>query len=168
MTQRLQVPLDDAELAEIKRIARRHHMTVAAWVREALRAARRDEPAAVMQRRGVERIMSFDRSFDAIATLERVYQANGAFAAPVQARRSLHPQPNSKRLRTRTFTKQVRHQQELQPPNQRHSAQSRAGQVNSGLQAECVFLLRSHKSGAEHRSQRRAPSRLLIAPTGQY
>ncbi len=28
---------------------------------------------AVMQRRGVERIMSFDRGFDAFATLERVY-----------------------------------------------------------------------------------------------
>lgn len=44
MTQRLQVLLDDAEFAEIRRIARRHRMTVAEWVRQALRAARRDEP----------------------------------------------------------------------------------------------------------------------------
>ena len=51
MTQRLQVLLDDAELAEIKRIAKRHHMTVAAWVREALRAARRDEPASEPRRK---------------------------------------------------------------------------------------------------------------------
>lgn len=28
---------------------------------------------AVMQRRGAERIMSFDRGFDAFATIERVY-----------------------------------------------------------------------------------------------
>lgn len=44
MTQRLQVLLDAAEFAEIRRIARRHRMTVAEWVRQALRAARRDEP----------------------------------------------------------------------------------------------------------------------------
>lgn len=44
MTQRLQVLLEDSEFAEIRRIARRHRMTVAEWVRQALRAARRDEP----------------------------------------------------------------------------------------------------------------------------
>jgi hypothetical protein len=44
MTQRLQVLLDDSEFSEIRRIARRHRMTVAEWVRQALRAARRDEP----------------------------------------------------------------------------------------------------------------------------
>lgn len=46
MTQRLQVLLADAELAEIRRVARRHRMTVAEWVRQALRRARRDEPAS--------------------------------------------------------------------------------------------------------------------------
>ncbi len=46
MTQRLQVLLDDAEFDEIRRVARRHRMTVAEWVRQALRLARRDEPAA--------------------------------------------------------------------------------------------------------------------------
>lgn len=40
MTKRLQVLLDDEELAEIQRLARRRHQTTAAWVREALRAAR--------------------------------------------------------------------------------------------------------------------------------
>jgi hypothetical protein len=44
MSHRLQVLLDEAEFAEIRRIARRHRMTVAEWVRQALRAARRDEP----------------------------------------------------------------------------------------------------------------------------
>ena len=36
--------MDDAELREIKRAARRNRMTVAEWVRQALRAARHDYP----------------------------------------------------------------------------------------------------------------------------
>ncbi len=40
MTKRLQVLLDDQELAEIQKLARRRHQTTAAWVREALRVAR--------------------------------------------------------------------------------------------------------------------------------
>ena len=35
--------MEDAELREIKRAARRNRMTVAEWVRQALRAARRQE-----------------------------------------------------------------------------------------------------------------------------
>lgn len=45
MTTRLQVLLEDDEIAEIRRVAKRHRMTVAEWVRQALRKARRDEPA---------------------------------------------------------------------------------------------------------------------------
>ncbi len=45
MTTRLQVLFEDDELAEIRRIATRHRMTVAEWVRQALCKARRDEPA---------------------------------------------------------------------------------------------------------------------------
>ena len=44
MSKRLQVILEDAELREIQRAARRQRMTVAEWVRQALRAARRQEP----------------------------------------------------------------------------------------------------------------------------
>jgi hypothetical protein len=44
MTKRLQVLLDDEELAEIQELARRRHQTTAAFVREALRRAR--DPAA--------------------------------------------------------------------------------------------------------------------------
>jgi hypothetical protein len=44
MTTRLQVLLEDEEFAEIRRVAKRHRMTVAEWVRQALRRARRDEP----------------------------------------------------------------------------------------------------------------------------
>ena len=51
MSHRLQVLLDESEFAEIRRVARRHHMTVAEWVRQALRAARRDEPAAEPRRK---------------------------------------------------------------------------------------------------------------------
>lgn len=48
MTKRLQVLLDDEELDEIRAVAKRRHQTTAAWVREALRAARRaPEPAAI-------------------------------------------------------------------------------------------------------------------------
>lgn len=46
MTTRLQVLLDDDEIAEIRRVAKRHRMTVAEWVRQALRKARRDEPGS--------------------------------------------------------------------------------------------------------------------------
>jgi len=51
MSQRLQVLLDESEFAEIRRIARRHRVTVAEWVRQALRAARRDEPAVAPHRK---------------------------------------------------------------------------------------------------------------------
>ena len=40
MSKRLQVLLDDEELAEIRELARRRHQTTAAWVRDALRVAR--------------------------------------------------------------------------------------------------------------------------------
>lgn len=39
MSKRLQVILEDVEMREIQRIARRSRMTVAEWVRQALRAA---------------------------------------------------------------------------------------------------------------------------------
>ena len=44
MSKRLQVILDDAELAEIQKAARRERVTTAEWVRQALRAARRVAP----------------------------------------------------------------------------------------------------------------------------
>ena len=43
MSKRLQVILDDAELADVRRAARRQRLSTAAWVRQALRAARRTE-----------------------------------------------------------------------------------------------------------------------------
>ncbi len=44
MSKRLQVLLDDTELRDIQRLARAQRMSVAEWVRGALRAARRREP----------------------------------------------------------------------------------------------------------------------------
>jgi len=44
MSQRLQVLLPDAEMSEIRRIAKQHNLTVGEWVRRALRAARSQEP----------------------------------------------------------------------------------------------------------------------------
>ena len=40
MSKRLQVLLNEAELREIERVAAQRHMTVAEWVRQALRDAR--------------------------------------------------------------------------------------------------------------------------------
>lgn len=44
MSKRLQVLLDEREFRDIQRIARERCMTVAEWVRQALRAAGRREP----------------------------------------------------------------------------------------------------------------------------
>jgi predicted 2-oxoglutarate/Fe(II)-dependent dioxygenase YbiX len=44
MSKRLQVLLEETELRDIQKIARRKRMTVAEWVRQALRDARRREP----------------------------------------------------------------------------------------------------------------------------
>ena len=46
MTKRLQVLFDDDELAEIRRLASQRRLTTAAWVRQALRAARDAESRA--------------------------------------------------------------------------------------------------------------------------
>jgi hypothetical protein len=44
MSKRLQVLLPDAEFRQLRQVARRNRMTVAEWVRQALRAAWRKEP----------------------------------------------------------------------------------------------------------------------------
>jgi hypothetical protein len=45
LSKRLQVILKDPEYREIQRAARRRHMSIAEWVRQALELARRREPA---------------------------------------------------------------------------------------------------------------------------
>jgi hypothetical protein len=44
MSKRLQVLLGETEMRELRRIARAHRMTVAGWVRQTLRDARRRQP----------------------------------------------------------------------------------------------------------------------------
>ena len=44
MSKRLQVILDDEEMSELREVAKRNRMSVAEWVRQALRAARLREP----------------------------------------------------------------------------------------------------------------------------
>lgn len=51
MTKRLQVLIEDAELRELRRVARRNNVTVAEWVRQALRAARRSAPTRDAERK---------------------------------------------------------------------------------------------------------------------
>lgn len=46
MTKRLQVLFEDDELRELQRLARKHRMTTAEWVRRSLRAARDAEGGA--------------------------------------------------------------------------------------------------------------------------
>ena len=47
MAKRLQVLLDEEEYKEIQGVARRHRVTLAEWVRQALRQARSDHPGTV-------------------------------------------------------------------------------------------------------------------------
>ncbi len=46
MSKRLQVLVPDDEFEEFRRIARQRRLTVGAWVRQALREARNQEPAS--------------------------------------------------------------------------------------------------------------------------
>ncbi len=51
MSKRLQVLVDEEELRAIGKLARSGKLTVAEWVRGALRAALRDEPASSPERK---------------------------------------------------------------------------------------------------------------------
>ena len=51
MSKRLQVLLDERELAEIRRVARREKLTTAEWVRQALREARRASPRGDLEKK---------------------------------------------------------------------------------------------------------------------
>ena len=51
MSKRLQVILDDEEMRAIRAIAKRQRMTVAEWVRQMLRTARKSEPNGGAERK---------------------------------------------------------------------------------------------------------------------
>ena len=81
MTKRLQVLLDDAELREIQRVARSQRVTVAEWVRQVLRAARRSIPRGDAARKLATVRAAARHSFPApdidrmLAEIERGYGA---------------------------------------------------------------------------------------------
>lgn len=81
MSTRLQVVLDDVELAEIRRAAARQGMTVSEWVRQAVRAARREE-SAISPMRKVEVIrLAAEHAFptgDVDQMLQEIEQGYGA------------------------------------------------------------------------------------------
>ena len=51
MSKRLQVLLEESELRDIQRVARAQKMTVAEWVRQVLREARRREPVGDVRKK---------------------------------------------------------------------------------------------------------------------
>ena len=61
MSKRLQVLLEEPEFREIQRTARAHRMTVAEWVRQALRAARRRESSGDVEKKlaAIRRAMQY-------------------------------------------------------------------------------------------------------------
>ena len=71
MTKRLQVLFDDDELADIQQTARRERKTTAAWVRDALRAARTKttHPDPEPKLRAIREAMSFSYPTGDIAEL---------------------------------------------------------------------------------------------------
>lgn len=71
MSKRLQVLLDDAELRDIRRLARARRMTVAEWVRQALRAARRRDPATGVERK-IESIRAAARHAFPVGDIEQI------------------------------------------------------------------------------------------------
>jgi hypothetical protein len=94
MTKRLQVLLDDEELAHIQAAARARKLTVAAWVRGALRAARED-PATAAARKLAALRQSNRYEFPTadmeamLAEIESGY-SEGSTAADRGGRRSSH------------------------------------------------------------------------------
>ena len=61
MSKRLQVLLEETEFREIQRTAKAHRMTVAEWVRQALRAARRRESSGDVEKKlaAIRRAMQY-------------------------------------------------------------------------------------------------------------
>ena len=73
MSKRLQVILDEAELRAIQRAARSKRMTVAEWVRQALRAARRREPTNDARKK-MEAVRAATRHSFPTADIERMLE----------------------------------------------------------------------------------------------
>jgi hypothetical protein len=83
MSTRLQVILDDEELAAIQRVARKQHMTTSEWVRQALRKAQRSEPRGDAKKKLAVVRAAAEQSFPAgdidqmLSEIERGYPNDG-------------------------------------------------------------------------------------------
>jgi len=71
MSKRLQVLLEERELREIQRAARAQRVTVAEWVRQALRAARRRQ-TTVDPRKKIEAIRAAARHSFPVGDIEQM------------------------------------------------------------------------------------------------
>ena len=71
MSKRLQVLLEASELREIQRTARAQRQTVAEWVRQTLRAARRQQPGREGSRK-LEAIRAATRHALPVADIDRL------------------------------------------------------------------------------------------------
>jgi hypothetical protein len=84
MSKRLQVILDEEEMQAIQEAARLHRTTVAEWVRQALRAARRREPHTEATRKIAAIRLAAAHSFPAadieqiLTEIEKGYTENTA------------------------------------------------------------------------------------------
>lgn len=84
MSKRLQVLLEEREFTEIRRAARRDQLTVAEWVRRALRQARRQGPMQETTRKLDAVRLAARHEFptsdieDMLAEIERGYTGGGA------------------------------------------------------------------------------------------
>lgn len=82
MSKRLQVVVEDVELAEIQEAARRHGLTASEWVRQVLRHARRSEQVGEPARKLAIIRAAAEHSFPApdidvmLAEIERGYLAD--------------------------------------------------------------------------------------------
>ena len=84
MSKRLQVILDEEELDAIRRVARKHRMTTAEWVRQAIRKAQRGEPRGDAKKKLATIRAAVDYSFPAgdidqmLHEIERGYLSDGS------------------------------------------------------------------------------------------
>ncbi|HVZ72387.1 MAG TPA: CopG family transcriptional regulator [Polyangia bacterium] len=88
MSKRLQVILDDEELLEVQRAAKKSRMTTAEWVRQALRRAQRAQPRTDVKKKLAVVRAAVDHAFPTadidqmIAEIERGYVERGDDGAP--------------------------------------------------------------------------------------
>lgn len=84
MSKRLQVLLDEDELEELRRVARENRMTLAEWVRQRLREARRAEPSR-SSRRKLEALRDATRHEYPTADIDQMLdEIEGGYRAPTE------------------------------------------------------------------------------------